>query len=456
MEFKIECPWCNQHYSVDESFVGQKVECSVCEKEFVVKKPNISVAVAKTKTVDFYLQKKKTNKPSVSANQKPRKRDSLSNGIIKRGIIAFAVLVIVLISVFVTLYIIDNAKGIPEKEYTKGLNAYKEHRYIEAVEHLQRAAERGYSEAQLILGSCYFNGDGVNRNIDEAVQWFRKAAEQNNIQAQFRLGMCYLTGIGVNHRENEAIFWLQKAAEGGCSDAQIGLGDLYFKEGERHDLSKALECYEKAGEQARSSRANEMAVCLLYTTVVEKANEGDAHFQFLAHEAYSEGKEGITKNDKEALKWLLKSANSGYSPAEMKLYSVYKDGMQGVPTDIKEATKWLKKAADHGHVEAQFLLGSSYYLGINGFIKDKTEGVKWFEKAANQGLDLAQLALGAYYVEQYNFSESVKWIQKAAEQGNVQAMSTLSECYKKGVGVDVSYEESEYWRKRALKANSND
>ena len=38
MEFKIECPWCNQHYSVDDSFVGQTVECSVCEKKFTVRR----------------------------------------------------------------------------------------------------------------------------------------------------------------------------------------------------------------------------------------------------------------------------------------------------------------------------------------------------------------------------------------------------------------------------------
>ena len=63
MEFKIECPWCNQHYSVDEAFIGQNVQCSVCEKEFIVKKPNDPVAVTKTKTVDSYLKKKKTNKP---------------------------------------------------------------------------------------------------------------------------------------------------------------------------------------------------------------------------------------------------------------------------------------------------------------------------------------------------------------------------------------------------------
>ena len=41
MEIKIECPWCNQHYSVDDSFVGQTVECSVCGKEFTVRKSSV-------------------------------------------------------------------------------------------------------------------------------------------------------------------------------------------------------------------------------------------------------------------------------------------------------------------------------------------------------------------------------------------------------------------------------
>jgi len=40
MEFKIECPWCKQHYSVDDSFVGQTIECSVCKNEFTVGRPN--------------------------------------------------------------------------------------------------------------------------------------------------------------------------------------------------------------------------------------------------------------------------------------------------------------------------------------------------------------------------------------------------------------------------------
>lgn len=51
MELKIECPSCNQHYSVDESFIGQTVECSVCGKEFTVRYPSDSTTQAKQSTI---------------------------------------------------------------------------------------------------------------------------------------------------------------------------------------------------------------------------------------------------------------------------------------------------------------------------------------------------------------------------------------------------------------------
>lgn len=38
---KIECPWCSQHYSVDVSFIGQNVECSICGNSFTVGTKNV-------------------------------------------------------------------------------------------------------------------------------------------------------------------------------------------------------------------------------------------------------------------------------------------------------------------------------------------------------------------------------------------------------------------------------
>ena len=38
---KIKCPSCSQHYSVDVSFIGQNVECSVCGNSFTVGTKNV-------------------------------------------------------------------------------------------------------------------------------------------------------------------------------------------------------------------------------------------------------------------------------------------------------------------------------------------------------------------------------------------------------------------------------
>ena len=36
----------------------------------------------------------------------------------------------------------------------------------------------GWKGAQANLAGCYYNGDGVSRNLKRAVMWLRKAAEQ--------------------------------------------------------------------------------------------------------------------------------------------------------------------------------------------------------------------------------------------------------------------------------------
>lgn len=291
MEFKIECPRCNQHYSVDDSLIGQNVECSVCGKEFVVRRPPVSTqlssstspeskasdatsffrtatAVAsRNNTVDWMT--KQNYKPTVpwtrltpAVDHKPEKKTFLPKSKMRRVFVAIAFLFLIVLCV---VYV----KVIPEKEYKNGLRAYNEqrtedaivhfqkaadyghekakaevnyikgmktfveHRYSEAVEHFQKAANLGHSDAQVLLGLCYANGDGISRNVDESVQWFRRAAEQNNPEAQYRMGLAYLVGIGVNSREEEAIFLLQKAIEQGHHEAQISLGDLHYEKADR-------------------------------------------------------------------------------------------------------------------------------------------------------------------------------------------------------------------------------
>lgn len=98
---------------------------------------------------------------------------------------------------------------------------------IKALEWLLKAAEQGDKEAQheLIscyykLGSCYEEGNGVEKDLDKAVEWYTKAAEQGNVNAQYNLGHCYYEGKGVNRDLYKAIEWYKKAEKQG---AEVGI-----------------------------------------------------------------------------------------------------------------------------------------------------------------------------------------------------------------------------------------
>jgi len=83
-----------------------------------------------------------------------------------------------------------------------------------------KAAEQGDADAQVNLGVCYCNGDGVQQDYTVAAKWFRKAAEQGNADGQYRLGICYYGGIGVTKDHEEGIKWIRKAAKQDDTEAQ--------------------------------------------------------------------------------------------------------------------------------------------------------------------------------------------------------------------------------------------
>ena len=68
---------------------------------------------------------------------------------------------------------------------------------MEAVKWVRKAAEQNFAAAQLKLGGCYEDGEGVAKDQAEAVKWYRKAAEQNYAAAQYNLAICYERGDGV-------------------------------------------------------------------------------------------------------------------------------------------------------------------------------------------------------------------------------------------------------------------
>ena len=84
------------------------------------------------------------------------------------------------------------------------------------------AAENGDSEAQYEMAQrCR-----AERVMQGAVDWYLKAAKQGNFLAQYNLGSCYRNGDGVEKNLQLAEEWYRKAADNGLELAKVALENL--------------------------------------------------------------------------------------------------------------------------------------------------------------------------------------------------------------------------------------
>lgn len=116
---------------------------------------------------------------------------------------------------------------------------------LQTVETLRQAAANGNVDAQVKLGTLYYDGKEVEKNDAEAAKLFRAAADSGNLTAKFKLAICYFTGRGVPKSHDEGMKLLHEAAEAGDSGAQYQLGFRY----EQIDREKAIYWYKKAAAQ---------------------------------------------------------------------------------------------------------------------------------------------------------------------------------------------------------------
>ena len=74
-------------------------------------------------------------------------------------------------------------QGHPQAEENYGLTLFENNKRIQAAEWLQRAAARGEPRSQYVLGTMYFNGDGVEKDWIRAYALTVRAAAQGLAQA---------------------------------------------------------------------------------------------------------------------------------------------------------------------------------------------------------------------------------------------------------------------------------
>lgn len=89
------------------------------------------------------------------------------------------------------------------------------------------AADKGSVIAINNIGTCYINGNGVERNYILAFDYFERAAKNDNCIALTNLGVCYFNGIGTVVDRITAAQLFQKASNFNYREATKYLAFCY-------------------------------------------------------------------------------------------------------------------------------------------------------------------------------------------------------------------------------------
>ena len=86
--------------------------------------------------------------------------------------------------------------------------------------YVEKAALNGNADALCLLGDIYFNGYGVDGDVQKGLHYYRIAAALLNEDAMLKIAECYEDGIAVPFDADEAMAWYMMAALRGNTAAQ--------------------------------------------------------------------------------------------------------------------------------------------------------------------------------------------------------------------------------------------
>ena len=385
----------------------------------------------------------------------------------------------------------------------KGLVLCSEDRYVEAVEHFREASESGNMRANLYLALFYYEGKGVEKDLERAAQCLRtvvKSGGELGREAKQRLrNLADIdSGNGIGIVGTYIKDWVNRfGSRYGCSHFEE-LKSQYdlAKRGNQNAQKQVVEilfnymsdndCPESDGE-----------TLMRYLRNMAEHDDAEAQYKLAIMYGYHHVGVGLgAKDANAALEWCRKAIQGGSLNARVLLGNSFFEGeFAGNPfeQDKEEAFKLYLNAAEQGDLDAQEAIGSLYDSGFKGkwskeeavlllkklglqgnadawsFIDDNVdfdfddEFLKWLKNSAKKGCADAQSRLGSYYMSFNNefslysiksaTSAGIRWYKKAAEQGHPAALHALCFCYYNGVGVKQDYEEALKW---CLKAAEQD
>ena len=140
--------------------------------------------------------------------------------------------------IYISKFYPFNDKAKSDKYYSKAIKIYKKNVKTDG-------------NACYQLGYMYYNGYGVEKDIEQAKIYYKSGALLGNIHAAWRTGLIYKDEMEYT----EAFKFFLKAADGGQGMAMYELAKLYeYGLGTPHNKDKAIEWYQKCAESTYVAR----------------------------------------------------------------------------------------------------------------------------------------------------------------------------------------------------------
>ncbi|KAJ3122054.1 hypothetical protein HK098_003150 [Nowakowskiella sp. JEL0407] len=269
----------------------------------------------------------------------------------------------------------------------------------------------GNPRAMNALGSCYFRGEGVEKNYGTAVEWFRKGADLGNINAVNNLGVCYESGTGVPRDLATAKSLYLRGAENLHPSATNNAGYIYVLE---KQYEKAIKMFLTAA--ALSSPDASYNLAKLYETGIPENQQQITHGNVILskdlHMAETFYRTAISQNHYKAkldLAQLYLLQNRLHNALEVlqgnegvEVWTlqgqIFETMCHDPKSDLNEwkrldrmrkAAEFYEKASEKGYADAIVRLGLLYQKG-EGVEQNENRARKLFQEAADRGNGLAK------------------------------------------------------------------
>jgi TPR repeat protein len=261
----------------------------------------------------------------------------------------------------------------------------------------------GDALAMAALHYVYARGLVGSADPEKSLEWARLAFDTGTAAGKHVLGRCYLQGLGVEKNALAAWKLIEEAAQQGFPISQLSLADREINA--RTSPDPVLLSDTEVAQNLSNAAANGSHQASYYLGMLKLPLPGEqgvygepTKFHFFVPEE---------KDAFAALKHLKEGAEAGSGNACHSLFNLLRQGLGGTPAQPEEAKAWLKKGAELGHPLCQGTLGAAllqthdYLVELFGglYKADVPEGLRWLELAAAQNDESSLMLLVDVYAD---------------------------------------------------------